>query len=147
MASVNKAILVGRLGKDPAAIKGGAQFAIATDERWTDKSGNKQVRTEWHQCSAFGRLGEIALEYLRKGRQVYVEGRLRTSEYADRDGVVRRGTSIIVDELQMLGDRDRAERSPGDLAPGFTEARSTGPVDERVAPARDDPFFNDDIPF
>ena len=100
MASVNKVILVGNLGADPEVryTAGGsavANFRIATTEQWTDKSGEKQEHTEWHKIVAWGRLGEICGEYLHKGKQVYVEGRLRTNEWEDRDGNRRFTTEVI----------------------------------------------------
>ncbi|MDZ3822973.1 MAG: single-stranded DNA-binding protein, partial [Pseudoxanthomonas sp.] len=106
---INKVILVGNLGNDPevrytpsgAAI---TTISVATSEQWTDKqSGQKQERTEWHRVKFFGRLAEIAAEYLRKGRQVYIEGSLRTDKYTDKQGVERYTTDIIANEMQMLG--------------------------------------------
>ena len=106
---INKVILVGSLGADPETryTAGGTaitSLSIATSEQWTDKqSGQKQERTEWHRVKLFGRLAEIAGEYLKKGRQVYVEGSLRTDKYTDKQGVERYSTDIIASELQMLG--------------------------------------------
>lgn len=109
MKGVNKAIIVGTLGQDPDTRYTGSGTAItsislATNETWTDKqSGDKQERTEWHRVTFFGKLAEIAGEYLKKGRQVYVEGSLRTEKYTDKDGVERYTTKIIADQMQMLG--------------------------------------------
>lgn len=106
---INKVILVGNLGADPEVrYTGGgtaiASLRIATSEQWTDKqSGQKQERTEWHRVKLFGRLAEIAGEYLKKGRQVYIEGSLRTDKYTDKDGIERYSTDIIANDLQMLG--------------------------------------------
>jgi len=106
---INKVILVGNLGADPETRYTGSGTAItnlriATSEQWTDKqTGEKQDRTEWHRVVLFGKLGEIAGEYLKKGRQVYIEGSLRTSKYTDKDGVERYTTDIIGNEMQMLG--------------------------------------------
>jgi single-strand DNA-binding protein len=106
---VNKVILVGTLGADPETrytANGGAitSIRIATNESWTDKqTGQKQERTEWHRVKFFGKLAEIAGEYLKKGRQVYVEGSLRTDKYTDKEGVERYSTDIIANEMQMLG--------------------------------------------
>ncbi len=106
---INKVIIVGNLGADPETryTGGGAAITslrIATSETWTDKqSGEKQERTEWHRVKLFGRLAEIAGEYLKKGRQVYIEGSLRTDKYTDKDGVERYSTDIIGNEMQMLG--------------------------------------------
>jgi single-strand DNA-binding protein len=108
MAGVNKVILVGNLGKDPEirytpSGKAVANFSIATSENWTDKEGQKQVRTEWHRIVAFDRLAEICGEYLSKGKQVYIEGRLQTRQWEDRDGNKRYTTEIRANNMQMLG--------------------------------------------
>ncbi|MCP4667927.1 MAG: single-stranded DNA-binding protein [Deltaproteobacteria bacterium] len=108
MAAVNKVILVGNLGADPevrytASGSAVANFRIATSEQWTDKSGEKQEHTEWHKIVAWGRLGEICGEYLHKGKQVYIEGRLRTNEWEDRDGNKRFTTEVVAQIMQMLG--------------------------------------------
>ena len=108
---VNKVILVGTCGKDPETRympNGGAVtgISVATNESWTDKNtGQKQERTEWHNITFFGRLGEIAGEYLRKGSQVYIEGSLRTEKYTGKDGIERYSTKVIASEMQMLGGR------------------------------------------
>lgn len=143
MAGINKVILVGNLGADPEVrytTNGSAvtSFRIATSEEWRDKaSGEKQSRTEWHRIVAFGRLGEICGEYLSKGRQVYVEGRIQTRSWEDKEGVTRYTTEIIAREMQMLGSsggRDRRE-SPS------SSYDDSGPVDEPVT------VPEDDIPF
>ena len=106
---VNKVILVGNLGADPETRYTGngtaiTSLRIATSEQWTDKqSGERQERTEWHRVKLFGKLAEIAGEYLKKGRQVYIEGSLRTDKYTDKDGVERFSTDIVANEMQMLG--------------------------------------------
>ncbi len=106
---INKVIIVGNLGADPETRYTGngtaiTSLRIATSDSWTDKqSGEKQERTEWHRVKLFGRLAEIAGEYLKKGRQVYIEGSLRTDKYTDKDGVERFSTDIIGAEMQMLG--------------------------------------------
>lgn len=108
---INKVILVGNLGNDPdvRATQGGTtitRISVATSETWTDKNtGQKQERTEWHRVVFFGRLAEIAGEYLRKGSQVYIEGSLRTDKYTDKQGVEKYSTDIIAGEMQMLGGR------------------------------------------
>lgn len=113
---VNKVILVGNLGADPETrhtVAGTAvcELRLATSEQWTDKqTGQRQERVEWHTVSLFGRLAEVAGEYLRKGRQVYVEGQLRTDEYTDRDGIKRYKTKVVAADMQMLGT------APGDEA-------------------------------
>jgi len=110
VASVNKVILVGNLGRDPevrytpdsSAI---TNISIATTDVWRDKNGDKQERTEWHRVAFFGKLAEIAGEYLKKGSQVYVEGRLQTRKWQDKDGQDRYTTEIVADRMQMLGSR------------------------------------------
>jgi len=145
---INKVILVGNLGADPEQRympNGNAvtSIRIATSESWKDKqTGEQQERTEWHRVEFFGRLAEIAGEYLKKGRQVYVEGRLRTDEY-EKDGVKRYSTKIVADEMQMLGGKegeqsDRSQRQP--RGPQSAPARS--------APAPAENFDDSDrIPF
>ena len=150
MASVNKVILVGNLGRDPETryTTGGeavTNVSIATTDTWKDKSGEKQERTEWHRVAFFGKLAEIAGEYLKKGSQVYVEGRLQTRKWQDKEGQDKYTTEIIADRMQMLGSRsgsgvpDAPERVSAGAPAG---AKSAG------APAKknvDD--FDDDIPF
>jgi single-strand DNA-binding protein len=155
---VNKVILIGTLGKDPEvryAQSGSAlaSVSIATNESWKDKNGEKQERTEWHRLKFFGRLAEIAGEYLKKGSQVYVEGSLRTDKYTDKQGVERYSTDIIVNEMQMLGGRlDGAARSEGsERAPRASGGGGYGDQGERAArpaaPPVDNDFPDDDIPF
>ena len=108
MASVNKVILVGNLGGPPelrytAGGKPVATFKLATHEQWTGKNGEKEERTEWHRIIAWGRLGEICGEYLRKGSQVYIEGRLQTRQWDDKEGIKRYTTEIVANTMQMLG--------------------------------------------
>ena len=107
-ASVNKVILLGNLGRDPETryTTGGdavTNLNIATSEQWKDKSGEKQERTEWHRVVLFGRQAEIAGEYLKKGRSVYIEGRLQTRKYTDKDGVEKYSTEIVADRMQLIG--------------------------------------------
>jgi single-strand DNA-binding protein len=136
---INKVILVGNLGADPesrAMPSGSAvtNIRVATSESWKDKdTGDQQERTEWHRVAFFGRLAEIAAEYLRKGSQVYIEGKIRTRKWEDRDGNDRWTTEIIANEMQMLGGR------AGSGAPA-----QAGAVAE-TAPASAE--FDDDIPF
>lgn len=116
MPGVNKVILIGNLGSDPelrytpngVAV---ANFSVATSERWNDKDGKSQERTEWHRIVAWRKLAEIAGEYLKKGRQVFVEGKLQTRSWEDQDGVKRYMTEIIADNIQMLGRRGEDEPS------------------------------------
>jgi len=137
---VNKVILVGHLGNDPETRympSGGAvtNLRLATSESWRDKtSGEQQERTEWHNVAMFGRLAEVAAEYLRKGSQVYIEGRLRTRKWQDRDGHDRWTTEVVASDMQMLGGR------PGG---GGAPAQAQAPADMPSAP----PELDDDIPF
>ena len=151
---VNKVILVGNLGADPEtrAMPSGmtvANIRIATSESWKDKaSGEQQERTEWHHVALFGRLGEIAGEYLRKGSQVYIEGRLRTRKWQDKEGNDRYTTEIVASEMQMLGGRGGAGGGTG--AGEARGAESRAPAREPGEPVtssteRED--FDDDIPF
>lgn len=109
---INKVILVGNLGADPEVrtTQNGSTITsikVATSEAWTDKqTGQKQERTEWHRVKFFGKLAEVAGEYLKKGKQVYVEGSIRTDKYTDKEGVERYATDIIANEMQMLGGVD-----------------------------------------
>ena len=110
MAGVNKVILVGNLGKDPEVrhLEGGvsvAHFTLATNEYYKDKQGNRVERTEWHNISAWRGLADMADKYLKKGQQVYIEGKLRTRQYQDKDQQTRYITEIIADEISMLGGR------------------------------------------
>lgn len=111
MASVNKVILVGNLGRDPEVrfLPSGeavANVTIATTSKYKDKSGEKVEETEWHRVKFFGKLAEIVGEYLKKGKPVYVEGRIKTRKYTDKDGMEKYATDIIANEMQMLGGRD-----------------------------------------
>lgn len=139
---INKVILVGNLGQDPETRympSGSAvtNFTVATNESWKDKqTGEQKDRTEWHRVAMFNRLAEIAAEYLRKGSQVYIEGKLRTRKWQDRDGNDRYTTEIIADEMQMLGGRG------GGSAP---MSQDPGPSSPPPQAGPDD--FDDDIPF
>jgi single-strand DNA-binding protein len=157
---VNKVILIGTLGKDPEvryAQSGSAlaSVSVATNESWKDKNGEKQERTEWHRVKFFGRLAEIAGEYLKKGSQVYIEGSLRTEKYTDKAGVEKYSTDIIANEMQMLGGRpDGASRSEGgERAPrpaasgGGGYGDQGGRASRPAAPPMNDDFPDDDIPF
>ena len=143
MASVNKAIIVGHLGKDPEVryLPNGDQVttvSIATSETWTDKgSGEKKEATEWHRVVFWRKLAEIAGQYLTKGAQVYIEGKIKTRKWQDGDGNDRYSTEIHADEMKMLGGR--GERQGGD------ERREPSP--KPAAPAGGNDFDDDDIPF
>lgn len=136
---INKVILVGNLGNDPEvrySQSGSAitTISVATSESWKDKNGEKQERTEWHRVKFFGKLAEIAGEYLKKGSLVYIEGSLRTEKYTDKSGVEKYSTDIIASEMQMLGGKP-------DSAPRSNRGAS------QPAPSGDEPFPDDEIPF
>lgn len=136
---VNKVMLIGRLGGDPEIryTTGGtaiANFTLATSENWKDKEGNKQEKTEWHKIVAFRRLAEICGEYLNKGKQIYIEGRIQTRAWEDKDGNKRYTTEIVANQMQMLGS---AKDSPPSSAP----SQSSAP------PKEDDLPSDEDIPF
>jgi single-strand DNA-binding protein len=141
MASVNKVILVGTLGRDPELryMPSGdalASFSIATNDTWKDKSGQKQERTEWHRISLFGKQAEIAGQYLKKGSSVYLEGRLQTRKWSDKEGVERQTTEIVADRMQMLGSRP-SETS----ASAVPQSESYG-QDQSFSESDDIPFAN-----
>jgi single-strand DNA-binding protein len=158
MASVNKVILVGNLGRDPETrymTSGEAvtNIRLATTDTWKDKNGEKQERTEWHNIVFYGRQAEIAGEYLKKGRQIYVEGRLQTRKWQDKEGQDRYTTEIIADRMQMLGSREGGGAPPpsGDEPPAREKSSAAEPragAKAGAAPAKkkvDD--LDDDIPF
>ena len=161
MASVNKVILIGNLGRDPETryTTGGdavTNLNLATTETWKDKSGEKQEKTEWHRVVLFGRQAEIAAEYLKKGRPVYIEGRLQTRKYTDKDGVEKFATDIIANEMQMLGSREgMGEPSGDDEGGGYSRpapASRPAAAQRPAAPAAAKPSsgfddMDDDIPF
>ena len=146
MASVNKVIILGRLGRDPEAKTAQSGTAIcnlnvATSRRYKDKSGEKQEETEWHTVAVFGRQAEVAQQYLQKGSEVYIEGRLRTRSY-EKDGIKRYSTEIICESLQ-LGARANAAPAQGDAPSGF-ESPASRPTQSRAGfgsmPDEDIPF-------
>jgi single-strand DNA-binding protein len=161
MASVNKVILIGNLGRDPETryTTGGdavTNLRIATTETWKDKSGEKQEKTEWHSVVLFGRQAEVAAEYLKKGRPVYIEGRLQTRKYTDKEGVEKYATEIVADRMQLLGGRDAGggggggadvefASSGGGRAGGGAPKGGEGTKGGGAKPKTDD--FDDDIPF
>jgi single-strand DNA-binding protein len=151
MASVNKVIVVGNLGRDPETryMPDGAAItnvSVATSFQWTDKaSGEKKEETEWHRVVFRGRLAEVAGEYLKKGSQVYVEGRLRTRKWQDKDGQDRYSTEIIATEMKMLGSRAGAGEPRGEAPP--MEPRAAEPKAAAKKPAGKFDDMEDDIPF
>lgn len=168
MASINKVILIGNLGRDPevrytpsgAAI---CNVTIATSRNWKDKtSGERMEETEWHRVVFYDRLAEIAGEYLKKGRSVYVEGRLKTRKWQDKDGVEKYTTEIIADQMQMLGGRDGGgDEGGGGGGGGYSRSSEGGggggsrpaaraPAASKPAPQKSSTGFDDmddDIPF
>ena len=152
MASVNKVILVGNLGADPETkyLPSGdavTNIRMATTDRWKDKaSGEMKEATEWHRIAFFGRLAEIAGEYLKKGSQVYVEGRIRTRKWQDKEGQDRYSTEIVADSMQMLGSRaGSGEPRPETARAGEPKAAAAAAGAKKPAGKFDD--MEDDIPF
>jgi single-strand DNA-binding protein len=149
MASVNKVILIGNLGADPEtryAPSGDAicNIRLATTDTWKDKAtGEKKEATEWHRVSFYGRLAEIAGQYLKKGSQVYIEGSLRTRKWQDKEGQDRYTTEIRADEMKMLGSRQGAGEAP----PRERESAAAQPAGAKKAPAAGFGDMDDDIPF
>ena len=148
---INKVILVGNLGADPETryTAGGSAVSnvrLATTDAWKDKqSGEQQERTEWHRVVFWGRLAEIAAEYLRKGSQIYVEGRIQTRKWQDKDGQDRWSTEIVGNEMQMLGGRGGGQSAPPDFDGGQSEDSGASRGSAKKAAAVED--FDDDIPF
>lgn len=132
MASVNKVILIGNLGKDPEVrfTPGGqavANFSVATSDSWTDKSGHKQERTEWHRIVVWGKLAELCGEYLKKGRQCYIEGRLQTREWTDKEGRKNYTTEVVASSVTFLGGREGAGAGGGSRGASSYGSRSSQP--------------------
>jgi single-strand DNA-binding protein len=155
MASVNKVILIGNLGRDPETryLPSGdavTNISIATSEKWKDKSGEQQEHTEWHRIAFFGKLAEIAGEYLKKGSPVYVEGRIRTRKWQDKEGQDRYSTEIVADRMQLLGGRSASGGSePMAREPREPAAASAGGGKPQPAAKKGGAFdqMDDDIPF
>jgi len=141
---INKVILVGNLGRDPEirytpSGMAVANFSVATTEKWKDKqSGEMQERTEWHRIVAWGRLGEICGEYLAKGRQVYIEGKLQTRQW-EKDGVTRYTTEVVASEMKMLGSKTQGD--------GYKPAEKSSSAQEYSGPPLAGSQDDDDIPF
>jgi single-strand DNA-binding protein len=145
MVGVNKVILVGNLGADPEVRYSStgtavANFRIATSENWTNKEGGKETRTDWHRVVAFGKLGEICAEYLSKGKQVYVEGKLRTRSWEDKEGNKRWITEVVASNMVMLGQAPEGGGGPSAREP----MKGTGGELPEGPP---EPAHDDDIPF
>ena len=142
MASVNRVILIGNVGRDPEVKYSAdgnaiANLSLATSEQWKDKSGAKQEKTEWHRVSFFGKLAEIVGEYVKKGAQIYVEGRLQTRKWQDKDGQDRYTTEVVADRMQMLGARAANGNDPAPSEPNPKPARAPSKFDS----------LESDIPF
>jgi single-strand DNA-binding protein len=153
MASVNKVILIGNLGKDPEVrhLEGGvavARFPLATSETFKDKSGQKQEKTEWHNIVLWRGLAEVAEKYLRKGQSVFIEGKIRTSQYQDKDGNQRYSTEIVADNMTMLTRGEGGQQEGGNFQAASSAAAANYSTGKTSAPAgvaqNDEP---DDLPF
>ena len=147
---INKVILVGRLGKDPEirSTPGGqsvAKFTIATDEKFTDRAGEKQERTEWHNIVAWGKLGEICGQYLKKGKLVYIEGSIRTDSWDDKEsGQKKYRTEIVARDMKMLDRRgDEGGGGGGSYGGGYSQSRGSG----KSAPASEMMEDDEEVPF
>lgn len=139
--SVNKAILVGRLGRDPETrYTGGGQavanFSVATDESYKDNSGEKQKRTEWHKIVVFGKQAEIAQQYLKKGSLVFIDGRIQTREWPDKEGQKRTSVEIVANNFRMLGDKTQAAAASNQSSSHSEQSEFDGPA-----------ITDEDIPF
>ena len=164
--SVNKVILLGRLGRDPEVryMPNGeavCNFSIATSETWNDRNGQRQERTEWHNITMYRRLAEIAGQYLKKGREVYIEGRIQSRKYTGKDGIERAAYDIIANEMKMVGPREGGGAAPYDdggyqqAAPQQNHYQPEAPAAAPAAPRRQAPAapaaavddIDDDIPF
>ncbi|HEX4780623.1 MAG TPA: single-stranded DNA-binding protein [Usitatibacter sp.] len=156
MASVNKVIIIGNLGRDPETRympDGGAitNISVATTDKWKDKNGEMQEKTEWHRVAFFGKLAEIAAEYLKKGSQVYVEGRLQTRKWQDKEGQDKYMTEIVANQMQMLGSRQGMggagrEAQEGGAPEGASRGAAKPAAAAKTGGGKFDDF-EDDIPF
>ncbi len=147
MAGVNKVILIGNLGKDPELRRttngtSVASFSLATTERYNDRSGARQERTEWHNIVAWGKLADLANQYLKKGRSAYIEGRITTSSWDDKDGNKRYKTEITANQIQFLGSS--SEGRSGDFSPPASSGQAAPANDAVLEP---EPVVEDDLPF
>lgn len=157
--SINKVILIGRLGKDPEMkyTPGGApvaKFTLATDEVFKDRSGEQQRRTEWHNIVAWNKLAEICGEYLTKGKQIYIEGSIRSRQWEDQSGNKRTSYEIVAQTMKMLGSRADSERAGGGVGSGSGErsyarpaAPPPAPEEPGIAPPTEGEITDEDIPF
>ena len=155
MANLNKVMLIGRLGQDPEIryTQSGSAVAnatIATNDYWTDKQGGKQERTEWHSLVLWGKLADLAQSYLKKGSQVYVEGRMQTRDWEDQQGQKHYKTEVVVTTMQFLDAKmsDNGSNTEYSTAPAAPQSKpaATAPAESKSAPQGDD-YIKDDIPF
>lgn len=154
---INKVILLGNLGGDPEVryTQAGlaiANFSVATAERFKDRDGQPQEKTEWHRVVAFGRLAEVCGEYLHKGKQVYIEGKIQTRKWQDKDGIDRYSTEVVAGEMKMLGQKGDGQqqgqgRSQGGRSQQGGQSQRGGHSRQGQAPPPPDDDFEDDIPF
>ena len=147
--SVNKVIILGRLGQDPElkyTPSGTAvcNFSLATSESWTDKSGSKQEKTEWHRIVVWGKLAELCNQYLSKGRQAFVEGKLQTRSWDDKDGTKRYSTEVLAATVQFIGGQANAGAA---MDKEYAQAPSNSNIDQSYNITSDANFAADDIPF
>jgi len=142
---MNKVFLTGHTGSDPKSGNGVSSVSLATSERWKDKNGEPQQRTEWHRIVFFGKLAEIADSYLAKGRQVLIEGRLHYDKYTDKDGIEKYSTDIIAEKLEFLGTRQGGQHDSAQRQATANDYRAAK-GGQRPPPPQND-FDDDDIPF
>lgn len=152
MASLNKVILIGNLGKDPelrytSSGQAVVNFSLATSERWQGKEGDKQERTEWHRIVVWGAQGEMCSKYLSKGRQVYLEGRIQTRQWEDKDGQSRYTTEITATRVLFLGGGGEGGSSGGGGGGGSEPWASQAPASQPDTGGYNESFSDDDIPF
>ena len=153
MNGVNKAIILGNLGKDPemrytADSKAVANLTIATSEKWKDKNtGQQQEKTEWHRVVAFGKLAEIMEQYLAKGSQVYIEGKIQTRKWQDQQGQDRYTTEIVAKDMQMVGGKPQGQQNAAPAQQSAPQQQGHPAPAQQQAPSNDFDGFDDDIPF
>ena len=156
MASLNKAQIIGHLGRDPESrfMPSGecvTNIAVATTDKWKDKAtGEQKEQTEWHRVTFFGKLAEIANQYLKKGALVFIEGSIKTRKYTDKDGVEKYATEIKGDVMQMLGGQPQGESAPARQQysqPAPAQRQAPAPQRQQSRPAQNSAFPDDDIPF
>ena len=153
MSGVNKVIIIGRLGQDPelrytTSGQAVARFSIATSESWKDKNnGEKQERTEWHRIVVWGRLAELCRDYLAKGRQAYIDGRLQTNSWEDSNGVKKYTTEIIANNIQFLGETAGKMKDTNSTSDGVEFVNPTNTGDNKTNDVSSPSITDDDIPF